>query len=65
MEEQLLTVELLAKKLNLKKSWVYHRTRQKGPGRIPHIRAGKYCRFRLVDVLEWLEKQNPQDESRG
>ena len=62
MEDQLLTVELLAKKLNLKKSWIYHRTRQKGSGRIPHYRAGKYCRFRLQDVLEWLERKG--DEAR-
>ena len=57
MEDQLLTVELLAKKLNLKKSWIYHRTRQKGSGRIPHYRAGKYCRFDLQEVLMWLKKQ--------
>ncbi len=62
MEDQLLTVELLAKKLNLKKSWVYHRTRQKGSGRIPHYRAGKYCRFRLVDVLEWLKRQQESED---
>jgi len=63
--EKLLTVSELGDKLSVARSWIYHRTRQKGSGRIPHIRAGKYCRFRLEDVLEWLEKQNPQDESRG
>ena len=53
--EKLLTVDELASHLQTPKSWIYHRTRQKGPGRIPHIRAGKYCRFRLAEVLKWLE----------
>ena len=57
MNEQLLTVDELAEYLNFPKSWVYHRTRQRGPNAIPVIRCKKYCRFVISDVLEWLEKQ--------
>jgi len=63
MSEKLLTVEELSEHLQTPKSWIYHRTRQKGPGRIPHYRAGKYCRFRLVDVLEWLESKNKEGDN--
>ena len=58
MNEQLLTVDELAKELKAPRSWIYSRTRQKGPNTIPVIRVGKYCRFRLKEVLDWLEKTN-------
>jgi len=58
MTESLLTVDELATFLNVKKSFLYSRTRQIGPGTIPKIMVGKYVRFRLPDVLEWLERQN-------
>ena len=58
MNEKLLTVDELAKELSTPPSWIYSRTRQKGPNTIPVIRVGKYCRFRLEEVLAWLEKTN-------
>ena len=54
---ELLTVQELAEKLKVKKSWVYSRTRETGPGAMPRISLGKYRRFKLQDVLEWGEKQ--------
>ena len=54
---ELLTVQELAEKLKVKKSWVYSRTRETGPGVMPRISLGKYRRFRLQDVLEWCEKK--------
>ena len=54
---ELLTVQELAEKLKVKKSWVYSRTRKKGPGCMPTVPVGKYRRFRLADVLAWLENQ--------
>ncbi len=54
MEEKLLTVHELAEHLSLPPSWIYHRTRT---GKIPTIRAGKYCRFLLSQVMEWLKSQ--------
>jgi len=61
MNEQLLTVEELAKELKAPPSWIYSRTRQTGPDAIPVIRVGKYCRFKLADVMEWLERQQSSD----
>jgi len=60
MNEQLLTVDELAEKLKAPPSWIYSRTRQTGPDTIPMIRVGKYCRFRLDDVLAWLERKGEE-----
>ena len=62
MNEELLTVDELAIELKAPPSWIYSRTRQTGPDTIPMIRVGKYCRFRLAEVLEWLERKS--DEAR-
>ena len=60
MNENLLSVNELAESLNVPKSWLYSRTRETGPGSIPRLRVGKYVRFRLSDVMEWLEKKNSE-----
>jgi len=57
MNQELLTVEELAKFLKTAKSWVYSRSRVTGPGAMPRVKCGKYLRFRLEDVLAWLERQ--------
>jgi excisionase family DNA binding protein len=57
MEDQLLTVDELAKSLNVPKSWVYSRTREVGPDAMPKIVVGKYRRFVLKDVFEWLKQR--------
>ena len=41
----LVTVPELARRLHVKPSWVYERTRRRGQDRIPHFRLGKYVRF--------------------
>lgn len=56
-ENTLLTVEELAELLRCPPSWIYSRTRQRSPQGIPTVRVGKYCRFRLQEVLDWLEKR--------
>jgi excisionase family DNA binding protein len=58
LTEQLIDVHELAKKLKVQKSWVYSQTRQSGPDSIPIVRVGKYCRFKMADVLQWLEKRS-------
>jgi excisionase family DNA binding protein len=63
MNEQLITVKELGEKLKVPHSFIYSRTRQKGPDTIPMIRVGKYCRFRLSEVLAWLEKTNRDGEN--
>ena len=53
--ESLLTVHEVAKILKVPVSWVYERTRRHGTARLPHIKIGKYLRFRKEDVLGWLD----------
>lgn len=53
-----LTVDELAERLSVPKSWVYSRTRETGPAAMPKIKVGKYCRFVLKDVLDWLKKRD-------
>lgn len=56
-EEPLLTIEELAAILQVPVSWVYSRTRRRGPGTIPCVRLGKYIRLRLSEVLAWAKAQ--------
>ena len=58
MSEDLLTVDELASYLKVPRSWVYSRTREKGPDSIPRIACGKYIRFRIQEVMDWLKKKN-------
>jgi excisionase family DNA binding protein len=51
----LLTVDDLAKQLKVKPSWIYGETRKTGKGSIPRIKVGKYLRFRLEEVMDWLK----------
>ena len=52
----LLTVEEIATILRVPKSWVYERTRRRGLERLPHLKLGKYLRFRLCEVEGFPEK---------
>jgi excisionase family DNA binding protein len=51
---ELITVQELAKRLNVPVSWVYQRTRL-GQEAIPHVKMGKYVRFNWQEVLAFLE----------
>jgi excisionase family DNA binding protein len=57
MDHDLLTIDELAKQLRVPKSWVYSRTRKTGKGSIPRIRVGKYLRFDLEQVMNWLKEK--------
>jgi excisionase family DNA binding protein len=59
-KEDLLTVPELAAALKVKDSWVYGETRKTGPGTLPRIRVGKYLRFRLEEVMDWLRGQQKE-----
>ena len=61
MAEKLLTVHELADALSVPTSWVYQRTRQRGPDTMPLLRCGKYPRFNLSEVIAWLKKQQAQE----
>lgn len=51
------TVEEMADRLRVPKSWLYQWTRRKDEDAIPCVRVGKYIRFREHEVMEWLEKK--------
>ena len=51
----LLTVDDMARQLRVKPSWIYGETRKTGPGTIPRIKVGKYLRFTLEEVMDWLK----------
>jgi excisionase family DNA binding protein len=55
------TVNELANVLKVPKSWVYARTRETGPGSIPRIKVGKYLRFEINKVLDWLRETDSND----
>lgn len=58
MNQNLLTIDELAKILKVHKSWIYAKTRQTGPEAIPKFKVGKYIRFVESDVMDWLRSQN-------
>ena len=55
--DELLTVEEVAAVLKVSKSWVYGRTRARGPERIPFIKLGKYLRFQASAVRAFVTQQ--------
>jgi len=61
LRTSLLTVDELAETLRTPKSWVYGKTRLKGDDQIPCIRVGKYIRFQLGEVMDWLRKQSDDE----
>jgi len=56
--DELLTVSEIAALLKVPVSWVYERTRRAGAECIPHLKLGKYLRFRWSAVREWLDTLN-------
>ena len=56
--DRLLNTDELAKCLGVPKSWVYERTRDRTNSGIPHIKVGKYVRFNLPEVIEWLKEHD-------
>jgi excisionase family DNA binding protein len=51
VNESLLTASEVADYLRVKRSWVYAETRA---SRIPHIRLGRYVRYRRDALEQWI-----------
>jgi excisionase family DNA binding protein len=51
--DRLLTAAEVAAMLHVTKSWVYDQTRQH---RMPHVRLGRYVRYRRSAVDRWIEQ---------
>jgi excisionase family DNA binding protein len=54
VNQMLIGVEEMAKKLDVPVSWLYARTRTND---IPQLKVGKYVRFDESEVWEWLKRQ--------
>lgn len=59
---ELLTIQEQADRLRVKPSWLYQFTRLKGASAIPHLKVGKYIRFREEEVLAWLRARQGEKE---
>jgi hypothetical protein len=57
MYQKLIGVSELAEILDVPKSWIYSRSREAGPGTIPRLHVGKYVKFQLPEVMDWLKKK--------
>ena len=63
MDQILIGIKEMASKLDVPVSWLYSRTRT---NEIPHFKIGKYVRFDVNQVMEWIKKiQNQITEERG
>lgn len=49
--DELLTIDELADRLKVQKSWLYTQTRLK---EIPFFKVGKYLRFNFSEVYDWI-----------
>lgn len=49
--DELMTAEELAERLRMTRAWVYAETRL---GRIPHLRLGRYFRYRRCTIEAWI-----------
>jgi excisionase family DNA binding protein len=51
--ERLLNAEEVARHVGMTPNWIYSETRN---GRIPHIKLGRYRRYRPSAIKRWLEE---------
>jgi excisionase family DNA binding protein len=52
--EPLLTIDELSRLLKIKKSTIYHWT---SAGFVPHIKVGRFVRFRVSEIEQWLRER--------
>ena len=55
MRQNLVGVRVMAEKLDVPVSWLYSRTRT---NEIPYFKVGKYAKFDVERVMEWINEQN-------
>ncbi len=56
VDEDLMTVEDVARFLKVPESWVYERIRRRGIDRLPHFKIGKYLRLSEREIAIWLKE---------
>ena len=58
----LLTAEEVAALLRVTPAWVYSETRRR---RIPHIRLGRYVRYRREALAAWMDQLEDRSDGAG
>ncbi len=58
-QNRLLTLREVAELLRVPVSWVYDHTRPQSNHPLPHLKLGKYLRFRADDIADYLNKTGP------
>jgi excisionase family DNA binding protein len=58
---RLLTAHEVAERLGVTTAWVWAQTRA---GRIPHVRLGRYRRFREQAIEEWIGRLEKESVKR-
>ena len=61
MNQKLIGVNELSEILGVPPSWIYARSRETGPGSIPRLKVGKYVKFELDRVMDWIKEKNEAD----
>ena len=61
-DDRLLDAHEIAALLNVPVSWVREHTLN---GDIPHLKLGRYRRYRRTDILDWIEKQAQGGQGAG
>lgn len=62
INEQLLTVDDLAAKLQLAKQTIYNRV---SANEIPHVKIGRSLRFRPSEIERWIIEQTAEAERKA
>jgi excisionase family DNA binding protein len=60
----LLTVSEVAQVLKVPRSWVYDHVRPSSSPVLPHLKLGKYLRFRRRDIEDFLEREFSEGSCR-
>ena len=63
--KEIVTVAQLAEVLQVRPSWIYSRSRSADRTGFPVLKCGKYCRFEVNTVLEWLREQNADEQKNA
>ena len=61
----LITPEELAGWLKVPMSWIYDRTRKSGPERLPFYKIGRYLRFSIPEIEDYLRIKGTNPNAIG
>ncbi len=64
MIDRYLTVDEIAERLRVPKSWIYMMAAPRRKDKMPSLRAGKYLRFQWDEVERWLRERLGQGETQ-